>query len=712
MKVFVSICQKRVPLLPTSEEQLRTFRTLRKKAQDLLGTLASDLKSFHHEDGVTFRRHPDSKSIQNDVGVGTTCSCLMALALNKQLDSYFADGHLKKPLDAFGRVFAAEWKSSGLKLNNPFSTVLVIRTAGFLTEARVLDSTWFASNKKKHRRKATQTLPEIARWLIDKIERLGIEEYPPTADVVYWFVDGICRSEIALEAKHWTQVFTWARNEFNQQQSLVYADHDAQMDPVAMAMAACLCSRLRKVASKRRLGTSNADLSHLPSSLELEHSIQILFRKQTASGIWPKYFPLFHYPKAGSNFCFTFEMLEAILAEFDHTSSTIVNIPQVIEGLRLALDWCERNRQAYSRRNDNDMHQTDTYDGWNSGGELASLREGKPESWATAVVHMFLWRLQHVLSGRIRQLLLESYESRTGKDTRPVWDDLANVEISPNRLAGASNVKQVLEEQLLEPASVYDWRSPKNIARRTSVLLFGPPGTSKTTLVRAFAAKLNWPMVEIEPSDFLTKGIENVYSRAKQIFNDLADLPGIVVLFDEMDALVRTRQEDQTVPLDVMSRFLTTSMLPKLAKLHDDKRVVFFFATNYQRGFDPAIKRPGRFDILLCVGPPKWDEKLKKLKTLAKSPLTSDDVAKVKERLQSFVTAATSEQKKLLDMLTFTETATFLETVSNTGDLLADLEALTPAVFFDTLATFQETMTLRTDTLEAYEEEKLLSTLQ
>jgi hypothetical protein len=649
----------------------------------------------------------------------------MGLALNKQLDQYFARGHLEKIRDAFGRVFSAKWESSGLELNNSFSTVLVIRTAGFLTEAGLLDDAWIRREKKQYvrgteetkeyARETERTLTEIAHWLVGDIERLGIEEYPPTATVVYWLVDGICRSEIALEATHWTHLFTWARNEFNQQQSLVHANHDAQMDPVAMAMAACLCSRLRKVASKRRLGTSNADLSLLPTSLELEHSIQILFLKQRPSGIWPKYFPLFHYPKAGSNFCFTFEMLEAVLAEFDYTSSAILDVPKIIDGLSWALDWCERNRQAYSPGHDVDADQsdTDTYYGWNSGGELASLREGKPESWATSVVHMFLWELQHVLSGRIRELLLEPYTAGTPKKIRPRWDELADVEVLyPSRLGGASNVKQVLEQQLLRPASDYDWRGPKKIAGRTSVLLFGPPGTGKTKLVRAFAAKLEWPLVEIEPSDFLTKGIENVYGRAKQIFYDLGDLPGVVVLFDEMDALVRTREEQETAPIDVTSRFLTTSMLPKLAKLHDVKRVVFFFATNYPNEFDSAIKRPGRFDILLCVWPPKWDEKLGKLKTLAKSFLKSEDVLKTCERLESLVADGTAEERELLDLLTFNETATLLETVSNGEDLWTKLENLPAGEFFQALGTFSDTMTLRGKELTRYKEERLLSTLQ
>ena len=54
-----------------------------------------------------------------------------------------------------------------------------------------------------------------------------------------------------------------------------------------------------------------------------------------------------------------------------------------------------------------------------------------------------------------------------------------------------------------------------------------------------------------------------------EVFEDLTDLFGAVILFDEMDALVQSREPGEATPreLDVTQRFLTTSMLPKLLQL-------------------------------------------------------------------------------------------------------------------------------------------------
>jgi SpoVK/Ycf46/Vps4 family AAA+-type ATPase len=82
----------------------------------------------------------------------------------------------------------------------------------------------------------------------------------------------------------------------------------------------------------------------------------------------------------------------------------------------------------------------------------------------------------------------------------------------------------------------------------------------------------------------------------------------MVVLLDEFDELVRERESEGTL----QSRFLTTAMLPKLAALSARRRIVYIIATNHLERFDVAIRRRGRFDMILPVMPPTSQAKLKK----------------------------------------------------------------------------------------------------
>src|SRR5206468_1332423 len=88
---------------------------------------------------------------------------------------------------------------------------------------------------------------------------------------------------------------------------------------------------------------------------------------------------------------------------------------------------------------------------------------------------------------------------------------------------------------------------------------------------------------------YLDCDLPGIYDSVNDVFTDLADLFGVVILFDEMDALVQSRESDEskTSGLDVTQKLLTTSMLPKLLKLRKTGRALFFMATNHQSQFDP-----------------------------------------------------------------------------------------------------------------------------
>ena len=159
----------------------------------------------------------------------------------------------------------------------------------------------------------------------------------------------------------------------------------------------------------------------------------------------------------------------------------------------------------------------------------------------------------------------------------------------------------------LEPDS-----QPIEMHDARSAILFGPPGTSKTTLVRSVADVLEWKYVEIHASHFVAEGLSQVQKTADKIFKQLLELDHAVVLFDEIDELVRERDMEK----DAFGRFLTTSMLPKLAELWEARKLLYFVATNHINYFDSAIIRSHRFDALILVSPSSFEAKIDELKKL------------------------------------------------------------------------------------------------
>ncbi len=547
-----------------------------------------------------------------------------------------------------------------------------------------------------------RSLADIATSMAAQHSHFRINYYAESAAVVYWFVDAVTRAQFVLTSTTWSDLCRWAAERFNHERSLVAAGHAVRMDPVAMAMWACLCSRLVFISSSAadtpmgRLGATRDNLAVLPSRTELEHAIRDLWKYQT-DGVWPKYFPLFDYQDAGSNFCFTFELLEAVLVEFGRPDNEILDDEFIIKGLDNAITWCEANKLKWP-------HKTLEYRGWNSGGNLETLRRGQPESWATAVVHMFLWELDEALSARIQSRLLKKYRARTLAPGAPGVANLLDIEIAGKwKLTG---LKEILTAEIVvkhknEDAHKLFGRSMKS---ERSALLFGPPGTSKTKVTEAVARDLGWQIIQIDPSHFLRNGLEQIYIEANSIFRDLMDLAGVVVLFDEMDALVQTR--DGAAKLDTAAQFLTTFMLPKLTELHDHGKVIFFMATNFQERFDPAIKRAGRFDLLLCMGPPTLKEKLNALEMFVEEkPVEGgEEIQKAAKLIQKYCNAKPRTGLQL-ELYTFGEFRSFVKSLGRSGnDIIAKLKSMDAAQFANRVATDSADVGLRLNDLKPIEE--------
>jgi len=637
--------------------------------------ILEQLKEFQKDDD-SFKTLPKIayKGTDADISVGSTCTALMALLATRQHDklmSKLPKNREKTPIDVASllkRLVTSKWGSSGLPDGNWFTTALVMRTAGFAVNAGILSTAEAAALKhekyasKNERCEETvdptvenKTLQEIidAKLQEDDDKWFAVSGYPPKATIAYWFVDGATNAGLNLDT-HLPRIASWATKQFHQQLINVSAGNDALMDPPELAMAACLINRIHRHCNDRpELGL--LEITHsLPSQIELQFAIKRVLVEQPNSGIWHKYFPLFHFPHGGgaADYCFSFEFLEAILVEF---GVAVLQTKAIVEAFGRSVAWCDGHLLHFVTT------AKEHYRGWNSGGEVRNLSKGMPESWATATVHMFLERLDQSIGDLLSTLVLKRYgiDRNTVVESEGKFKGLIDVKIKfPNE--SETTLLTVLKNELIDNAQKPSIGSKLGTPR--SALFFGPPGTSKTGLAKAIAAFLGWPIVIITPSNFLSRGLEQVHALVDEVFTDLMDLRKTVVFFDEMDALAQSREErpgdNPRESLDVTRQLLTTSMLPKLADLWEQAQVIFLMATNHKQQLDPAITRANRFDLLLCVAPPPWSGKRSSEKLARILEVTSPDA--VEEELKRLVPNG-SKAEQLLDLFTVSELAVFFD---------------------------------------------------
>jgi hypothetical protein len=347
----------------------------------------------------------------------------------------------------------------------------------------------------------------------------------------------------------------------------------------------------------------------------LREALKQLFRTQLSIGTWRHYRSLFHYRKAGNAYCYIYETFAILLqiALDNHAERQLVRdiLRPYVRNLTSLWQYAVSTRIALRTGADDEPSAI----GWCSGHRL---NQTEPESWATASVFAFaqafrrllgVWTREsarkglNVVKPRFEDPVDEVIEKRGDTwvhDEQPgVTERLCTMFINPIRMHGGGDA--------LEPDT-----EPIQAHQARSAILFGPPGTSKTTLCRAVAESIGWDYIELHASHFVADGLQNVQKKADDIFRRLTEIDRAVVLFDEIDELVRERVDEH----DAFGRFLTTSMLPKLAELWNQRKIVYFVATNHIRYFDTAITRSQRFDALILVSPPSYLSKISRLKKL------------------------------------------------------------------------------------------------
>jgi len=174
-------------------------------------------------------------------------------------------------------------------------------------------------------------------------------------------------------------------------------------------------------------------------------------------------------------------------------------------------------------------------------------------------------------------------------------------------------VRDAVELPFLHPDlfSEYKLSAPKG------VLLYGPPGCGKTLIAKAVANSIAKKLghltgkevrsyfLHVKGPELLNKYVGESERQVREVFKKAkeraADGNPVIVFFDEMDALFRTRGTG--ISSDIEST-IVPQFLSEIDGMERLRNVIVIGASNRQDLIDPAVLRAGRLDVKVKVGRP------------------------------------------------------------------------------------------------------------
>lgn len=131
--------------------------------------------------------------------------------------------------------------------------------------------------------------------------------------------------------------------------------------------------------------------------------------------------------------------------------------------------------------------------------------------------------------------IMKSIKSITPSTLREIQVEIP--EVHWNDIGGEALIKQQIKESVEWPITKADIFKKMNITPPKGVLLYGPPGCSKTLLAKAIATETKMNFISIKGPELLSKWVGESEKAIQEVFRKARLASPCIIFFDEIDSL-------------------------------------------------------------------------------------------------------------------------------------------------------------------------------
>jgi len=169
-----------------------------------------------------------------------------------------------------------------------------------------------------------------------------------------------------------------------------------------------------------------------------------------------------------------------------------------------------------------------------------------------------------------------------------------------SRKGGRGLLRREEESNSVEEIKASEGIDPKGM------IFWGPPGTGKTFFAKAIATALNATVTIVSGPELKSKWVGESEENLRRVFAQARKSAPAIIIFDELDSFASARG---TYTGSGVEHSMVNQLLTEMDGFRKEELVFVVGTTNFEQSLDPALMRPGRFELSINIPYPDKDDR-------------------------------------------------------------------------------------------------------